>query len=163
MHIRDSECTWKESGNSLTLTLNKKHINPRIARWGLEMENFNYSIEHRSNQRMCHVDSLSRVVQVNVIEQTSIEQTLAVEQERDTNIFIIRQSLEKGLSSHSAFELIDGLVYRKKGETSLFYVPSLMEYNVIRANHDDFGHFSTDKVLDLISKTYWFPHIRKKV
>lgn len=46
--------------NSLTMTLNKKAINPRIARWALELENYDYSIQHRSGVRMGHVDALSR-------------------------------------------------------------------------------------------------------
>lgn len=38
-----------------------------------------------------------------------------------------------------------------------------MVSNVIRASHDDFGHFGADKVQNLITKTYWFPSIRKKI
>ena len=34
--------------NSLTQTRNKKSVNARIARWALELENYNYKIHHRS-------------------------------------------------------------------------------------------------------------------
>lgn len=106
--------------NSLTLTLHKKQINPRIARWGLELENFNYKIEHRPNERMRHVDSLSRIREVNVIEQNSLEHILAVEQGRDQNISKIRQSLESKSSTFPSFELQDGLVYKKiEGKTAV--------------------------------------------
>jgi len=33
---------------ALSLTLNKKETNPRIARWVLEMQNYDYILEHRS-------------------------------------------------------------------------------------------------------------------
>lgn len=46
--------------NSLTMTLAKKQVNPRIARWALELENYNYTIQHRSGVSMGHVDALSR-------------------------------------------------------------------------------------------------------
>lgn len=46
--------------NSLTMTLNKRNVNPRIARWALEMENFDYKIIHRGGINMGHVDALSR-------------------------------------------------------------------------------------------------------
>lgn len=46
--------------NSLTMTLTKKQVNPRIARWALELENYNYTIQHRSGVSMGHVDALSR-------------------------------------------------------------------------------------------------------
>lgn len=149
--------------NSLTLTLGKKQLNPRIARWGLELENFNYKIEHRPNVRMRHVDSLSRIPEIAVIEQTSLDHVLAVEQGRDDIIVKLRQFLENNPADSSKFELTNGLVYRKKDDRRLFYVPSVMEQNVIRANHDEFGHFGIEKVHDLITRAYWFPHIRKKV
>ena len=38
-----------------------------------------------------------------------------------------------------------------------------METNVIRASHDDLGHFGVDKVVENISRIYWFPGMRKKV
>lgn len=150
--------------NSLALTLKKKQINPRIARWCLEFENFNYQIEHRPNQRMTHVDSLSRIPEeICVIEPTTMEQILAVEQARDKTISDIRKSLEDGTSLSSQFELQEGLVYRKVVEKLLFYVPAVLESNVIRTSHDDVGHLGTDKVYDLIIKAYWFPGLRKKI
>lgn len=46
--------------NSLVQTLNKKAINPRIARWSLELESYNFTIAHRPGSSMYHVDALSR-------------------------------------------------------------------------------------------------------
>lgn len=96
---------------------------------------------------MRHVDSLSRVDDVNIVEANSLEQILAVEQGRDPIILKIRESLEDNKDSilNDKFELHDGLIYKKSGENLLFYVPTLMESNVIRANHDDMGHFSAKK------------------
>lgn len=149
--------------NSLTLTLSKKQINPRIARWGLELENFNYSIEHRRNEQMRHVDSLSRLPEVNVIERNSLDHILAVEQGRDHNILKLRKYLEESPRKPSSFELQDGLVYKRIEDKLLFYVPSILESNVIRANHDDFGHFGVEKVNRLIRKIYWFPGMQRKI
>lgn len=50
--------------NSLVLTLNKKKINPRIARWALEFENFDYEVRHRKGDQMAHVDAMSRAALV---------------------------------------------------------------------------------------------------
>ncbi|KOC58629.1 Pro-Pol polyprotein [Habropoda laboriosa] len=62
------------------------------------------------------------------------------------------------------FELRDGLVYRKnKMRKLLFYVPGRMESNVIRTCHDDLGHAGFDKVINNITKLYWFPKLHKKV
>lgn len=113
---------------------------------------------------MRHVDSQSRVEDVNIIEQNSLEQILSVEQGRDKTIAKIRERLEGEEGSfNNKFELIDGLVYKKIDEKLLFYVPFVMESNVIRANHDDKGHFGTKKVVDFLRNTYWFPKMLKKV
>lgn len=106
----------------------------------------NYTIEHRSNERIRHVDSLSRVVEVNVIKENSMDQILSVEQGRDPIILNIRSTLKSTSdNSFSKFEMVDGLVYRKYDEKLLFYVPSIMESNVIDVNHNKMGHFGTKK------------------
>ncbi|GFW03737.1 retrovirus-related Pol polyprotein from transposon 17.6 [Trichonephila clavipes] len=38
----------------------KNELNTRIARWALQLEEFDYEIEHRAGSRMKHVDALSR-------------------------------------------------------------------------------------------------------
>lgn len=63
--------------NSLAMTLNKKAINPRIARWALELEDYNYSIQHRSGVRMGHVDALSRCHRPSVSERGETDVILA--------------------------------------------------------------------------------------
>jgi len=42
------------------LTMNKRDLCVRVARWALLLEEFNYSIEHRPGKSMAHVDALSR-------------------------------------------------------------------------------------------------------
>lgn len=62
------------------------------------------------------------------------------------------------------YELRDGLVYRKdRNKKLLFYIPRSMELNVIRTCHDDLGHVGIDKVIDNITKVYWFPQMKSKV
>ena len=62
------------------------------------------------------------------------------------------------------YELHEGLIYKELGNGKLlFLVPECMKTNVIRAFHDDLGHFGVDKVVENISRTYWFPAMRKKV
>lgn len=111
---------------------------------------------------MSHVDALSRCHSVLVLEGSTLERTLSVCQDRDDEILGIRNKLEKGDVKY--YELRDGLVYRKdKNKKLLFYVPRVMESNVIRTCHDDLGHVGIDKVVDNIAKVYWFPRVREKV
>lgn len=72
--------------DSFRLTLNKRDVNPCIMRWCLSLQNYDYSIEHRSNNHMQHVDALSRVSSVMVLEGNTLEQTLAIKQTKDEKI-----------------------------------------------------------------------------
>lgn len=74
------------------LTLNKKEVNPRIARWALELQNFEYTLEHRNGSRMLHVDALSRISNILVLEENTFEQNLSICQSRDKRITEIREN-----------------------------------------------------------------------
>jgi len=147
--------------NALNLTLKKKEIHPRIARWALELQDYDYTMEHRPGSRMQHVDALSRVGSILLIEGTSSDFDLAVKQSRDPAIKNIAERLEK--TEDKLFELRNGLIYRKQGKDLLFWVPAEMEKNVIFRYHDQMGHFGPEKTSATILLSYWFPKLRQKV
>lgn len=96
--------------NSLTLTLNKKLINPRIARWALELENFDYKIKHRKGEQMAHVDALSRVLPVGALDGSDVDLNIQISQSRDGVINELKAKLEK--EEVNGFSLENGLVFR---------------------------------------------------
>lgn len=147
--------------NALKQTLAKQELNAKISRWALELQCYDYTIVHREARRMQHVDALSRNLNIMVLEEGCFEQTLAFHQMKDPKIKHIRDKLRKCESKF--FELNDGLVYRKVNNRILFYVPDLMQSNVISKNHDDVGHAGIDKVVNRILRVYWFPDLRLKV
>lgn len=148
--------------NALQQTLNKKLINPRIARWARELSEYDYVTEHRAGTRMQHVDALSRTNEILVIEECPFENTLAILQDRDLDIVKIKETLM--VQDHPHYELQNGLVYKKinKGDIK-FLVPKQMENQVIRNYHDNFGHVGAEKVVDLIRKHYWFSDMKSKI
>lgn len=148
--------------DSFRLTLSKKNVNPRISRWALFLQDYDFEIVHRPGTRMAHVDALSRCHSVLVLEANTFDQTLSICQDRDEKIRKIRDDL--GKTKMKFFELRDGLVYRKDNNKKLlFYVPESMEQNVIRTAHDDLGHLGLGKVFGTLIKTYWFPRMREKI
>ena len=147
--------------NAVKYTFAKIDIKPRVARWVAELQNYDYKIEYRSGNRMAHVDALSRVHEVLVIEDNDLYRNLSICQQRDDELKTLRSELEE--SESPRYELREGLVYRKKDEKLLFYVPQEMINSVIKASHDDMGHMGLEKTLELISQYYWFPKLKSRV
>ncbi|GJQ73840.1 hypothetical protein Trydic_g18777 [Trypoxylus dichotomus] len=82
--------------DSFRLTLKKKDIVLRICRWTLFLESYDYEIEHRSNQAMQRVDALSRCLNtVLVLEETTLEENLAIKQSEDHHIADLKTKLER--------------------------------------------------------------------
>lgn len=147
--------------NSLRLTLDKQTINPRISRWALLLQNYDFEIIHRPGTGMGHVDALSRCHNILILEANTFEQILAIKQGIDESIVKIRNNLQ--VRSDKKFELREGLVYRKEKDKLLFYVPQTMENNVIRSCHDEMAHVGVEKVIENVRRVYWFPEMKLKV
>lgn len=81
--------------DSLKLTLDKKEINHRISRWALELQEYDYEMEHRAGSKMRHVDALSRVNNILVIEDNPLTYNLALRQLEDIEIQKIRKKVEQ--------------------------------------------------------------------
>ncbi|GFX37192.1 transposon Ty3-I Gag-Pol polyprotein [Trichonephila clavipes] len=72
----------------------KKDLITRIARWALQLEEFDYEIQHRAGSRMEHVDALSRYP-VMIVCNDTLTSKLKKTQEEDDNIQTFKSLLEK--------------------------------------------------------------------
>lgn len=147
--------------NSLALTLNKKQINPRKARWTLEFESFNYTVRHRAGEHMAHIDALSRLPTICTITENEVDLNIQVAQSRDLVINKLKQRLEQ--TDVSGYKLENGLVFRVSDQYQQLYVPGEMEESVMRMMHENYGHLGIDKCANQIQKHYWFPFMREKL
>lgn len=163
--------------NAVKYSLNKKDINSRIGRWVLQTQEFTFDTIHRPGTRMQHVDALSRnpisitksteEENVKSITITEADWLLSV-QLQDTSISEIRQILESGQADENkhlfnCYELLGNKVYRRTEHGRRWVVPKPCIWQIIKANHDDIGHFSLDKSLERIKDKYWFPNMKKIV
>ncbi|GFW47553.1 retrovirus-related Pol polyprotein from transposon 17.6 [Trichonephila clavipes] len=82
----------------------KKELITRIARWALQLEEFDYEIEHRAGSRMKHVDALSRYPVMMVCNDT-LTSKLKNAQEEDDNIQTLKSLLEKQESEEFLSEM----------------------------------------------------------
>lgn len=163
--------------NAVRHRINKKDINSRIGRWVLLTQEFTFEILHRPGTRMQHVDALSRnpsfdddrlpISTESVMAINESDWLLSV-QLQDPSICSIREILESGNAEphrkvFKDYELLGNKVYRKTEYGRRWLVPKKCIWQVIRANHDDLGHFAVDKTVDRIRSLYWFPKLKKTV
>ncbi|XP_070161395.1 uncharacterized protein [Polyergus mexicanus] len=84
-------------------TLSKENLPPKIARWALVLEEFEYDIEHRHGDRMKHVNALSRYP-VMLVEVTML-MSIKNEQVKEERLHVIKQLLAKGPYEDYAIEM----------------------------------------------------------
>lgn len=64
--------------DSFLWNLGKRNVNPRISRWALFLKDYDCDIVHRPENKMSHVDALSRCNGINVIEANTFDETLSI-------------------------------------------------------------------------------------
>lgn len=160
--------------NALKASAKKKQLLPRIARWWLQLQEFSFTVEYRPGNRMRHVDALSRnpdSVTANKECVMKIEQGdwVLSAQLTDSKIQHIQEVLSKDPTTdeekniYKNYALRDGRVYRITVKGLQWVLPKGMRQQVVRAAHDDMGHFGVEKTLNNLCKHYWFPRMRHYV
>lgn len=181
VYLLGSKFTVFTDCNALRTTLTKKDLIPRIARWWLQISEFDFEIEYRPGCRMAHVDALSRnpPERTTVVQKDHCTKTSAVfnitsqnwlytlqladpELERITKILKPETDEQvKDVKKH--FSVKDHILYRKVGDHLRLVVPKNARWQICKMNHDDIGHFGFSKTLDKIESQYWFPKLRRFV
>ncbi|GFU90852.1 hypothetical protein TNCV_4921851 [Trichonephila clavipes] len=137
----------------------KKELITRIARWALQLEEFDYETEHRAGSRMKHVDALSRYPVMMVCNDT-LTSKLKNAQEEDDNILTLKSLLEKQESE----EFFERNANKETGKREGFLNPISKESIPLSKHHVDFmGPLpSTNKsyqhiftVVDAFTKFTW--------
>ncbi|GFW45707.1 hypothetical protein TNCV_3246441 [Trichonephila clavipes] len=139
--------------------LQKKELITRIARWALQLEEFDYEIEHRAGSRMKHVDALSRYPVMMVCNDT-LTSKLKKAQEEDDNIQTLKSLLEKQ-ESEEFFER-NGILYKYLNGRELIVTPKAMQAELIKLIHEN-GHFSVGKTEEIVKQEFFIPNLSNVV
>ncbi|GFS97062.1 transposon Tf2-6 polyprotein [Trichonephila clavipes] len=131
-------------------TMQKKELITRIARWALQLEEFDYEIEHRAGSRMKHVDALSRYPVMMVCNDT-LTSKLKNAQEENDNIQTLKSLLEKQ-ESEEFFER-NGILYKYLNGRELIVTPKAMQAELIKLIHEN-GHFSVGKTEEIVKQEF---------
>ncbi|GFW44776.1 retrovirus-related Pol polyprotein from transposon 17.6 [Trichonephila clavipes] len=131
----------------------------RIARWALQLEEFDYETEHRAGSRMKHVDALSRYPVMMVCNDT-LTSKLKKAQEEDDNIQTFKSLLEKQ-ESEEFFER-NGILYKYLNGRELIVTPKAMQAELIKLIHEN-GHFSVGKTEEIVKQEFFIPNLSNVV
>ena len=155
--------------SAIRATANKKDIQPRVARWWVYFQDYNFDIVYRPGAQVAHVDYLSR----NPVECLSVDITSAewikVAQIQDHDIEVIRKILESGdrrsdvKQYFEKYDLKAGVVFRRTEDGNKWLVPRMSRLNIVKMCHDDQGNFALEKTLEKIRENYWFKGMRRFV
>lgn len=148
---------------AFTLTMHKKDLCVRVARWALLLEEFDYVIEHRPGKNMMHVDALSRnplPVCMLIDERDSLTAKFKQAQQNDDDVKKIFDAVKEG--NIGSYIIKNDLLFKKHNGDVLLVVPKLMHTQVIRQAHDR-GHFSVAKTEALLLRDYYMPNVRPKI
>ncbi|GFU33207.1 transposon Tf2-9 polyprotein [Trichonephila clavipes] len=140
--------------------LQKKDLITRIDRCALQLEEFDYEIEHRTGSRMKHVDALSRYPVMMVCNNT-LTSKLKKAQEEDNNIQTFKSLLTLKQESEEFFER-NGILYKYLNGRELIVTPKAMQAELIKLIHEN-GHFSVGKTEEIVKQEFFIPNLSNVV
>ncbi|GFS62413.1 hypothetical protein TNCV_1262171 [Trichonephila clavipes] len=146
--------------NAFTKTMSKKDLNTRIARWALNLQDYDYTILHRSGSQMAHVDALSRIQVLTNQCNDSIVHRIKESQELDPHILSIKALLQKG--PYDNYCIKNNILYKFIDGAKVLVIPDEMQHHFIKNAHDK-GHFSVKRTLEHIKNKYFIPQLQSKI
>lgn len=151
-------------------TFGKRDLLPRIARWWLSIQEYNFSVVHRLGSSHKHVDALSRVphederATADILVLDLLDWIVCM-QNQDAKLQTIRDKLERNEDDPDIkknYLLKDNKIYRKCTNDQLrLAVPKYGRWNVLRKYHDDIGHPGLKRCENIIKEYCWFPKMTR--
>ncbi|GBO22891.1 Transposon Tf2-9 polyprotein [Araneus ventricosus] len=140
-------------------TMSKTQLTPKIARWALFLEDFNYEIVHRPGKQMKHVDCLSRYP-IMLVTHDEITSRIVNCQQSDEYISSIKQLLEN--KQINDFVLKNNVLYKIVNDSDLLVVPEALQNEIIKKVHTN-GHFALAKTEQVLEQEFYIPNARTKI
>lgn len=145
---------------AFTKTLAKKDVIPKVARMVVELQEFHFTREHRSGNRMKHVDSLSRNAIMMISAEENMVSRIKSLQKDDDEWQHVLKILET--QPYQNFVLRSDILYKYDNGLELLVVPKAIEVDVIKNVHEN-GHFGAKKMEEQIKQQYFIPKLKEKL
>lgn len=140
-------------------TMQIKDIVPRIARWALLLEEYDYIIEHRPDIKMVHCDALSRNPITMIIQDTFLTKMRDIQKsDKDLKRIIL---LLDHRPYHNYIEEND-LLYAVEENEKRLVIPRSLQHELIVKDHG-IGHFGYKKTEELLKREDTFTNMKTKI
>lgn len=152
--------------NALKMTQRKKDLQPRVARWWMYLQDFDFTLEYRKGVLMSHADYLSRNPVSMCVKKPLNWAQIAQAADEETNDLL--QKLSDGQLDQARYVKKNDVLYYKYDSVGeeprlLCYVPKAHRLSLLRVFHHEHEHLGVEKTQDLILKHFWFPGMRQFV
>ncbi|UYV70942.1 hypothetical protein LAZ67_8001189 [Cordylochernes scorpioides] len=147
--------------SAFTMTLKKKDLTTRVARWALLLEEYDYTIEHRPGSGMKHVEALSRNPVSMMIQTDTLVEKIRNAQGKDPLIKALLVIVEEKQVYDGYFEENNLLWKEVEGDRTLV-IPKGMEIEIIKLAHEE-GHFGVQKNFEMLKKEYYITDLKSKI
>jgi hypothetical protein len=166
--------------NAIRSTLTKKDLVPRIGRWWLLTQEFDFDVVYRPGTKMAHVDALSRNsvqggeshldddLRVLHIDISTDDWVLAAQRKDDRCKQLYAALASEPITDderavHADYRLKGGRVYRSTPDGLRWVVPKAARAQIVFYHHDNVGHCGAERTLQLVKRKYWFPSMKKYI
>ncbi|VEN56960.1 unnamed protein product [Callosobruchus maculatus] len=175
--------------NALKNSQHKRDLLPRVSRWWIYLQDFDFTIVHKAGDQMAHVDYLSRsppILSQNSVknvcvnefsEAQSVEEIdssnqnlmpagwLFIQQNTDSETAELKQKLQNGELDKNQFCIIGSTLCHlsevNSEKVTQYFVPKNARYSLIKEYHDGQAHIGLDKTILSIASHFWFPRMRQ--
>ncbi|CAK9820133.1 Transposon Ty3-G Gag-Pol polyprotein [Anthophora plagiata] len=164
--------------SAVSSSKNTKPLVPRIARWFLKLQEYDFELVHRAADKIPHADSLSRapyedpkepkIVAEHILKiEVTQDDWLNILQMQDPKLKTVRQVLkgelhsEQGKQIKKEYEYKNNRLYRRDGSELKFVLPATVRGKMLQLYHDQMGHYGVEKTLQRLRQDFWFPGMRK--
>lgn len=146
--------------NAFVKTMDKKDLCTRVARYVICLQEYDFTVEHRSGTQMRHVDALSRNP-IMIIQEEDIVLNIRRAQVEDDELKTIFEVL-KERENYDGYFMKSNVLYKLVSDDELLVVPKRMQREIIKRAHDR-GHFAVKKTKELIDKDFYIPNLEDKI
>lgn len=159
--------------------LKKANLSPKLYRWAAIVQEYDMVVKHKQGKQNTVCDALSRV-RVSTIRQIPPRDDIRLAQRRDLSLNpIIRYLLhdetpvaynqkqrEKFIQECQQFEMIDGMLFKRRLENSpVVVIPDMYQELMLYRLHKSVEgmHLGITKTLKTLSEMCWWNGMRKAV